>query len=91
MQLQRQKQKRRKSESTGLTHTNTHKHTSGSKHLLDSVARHVVEEERQQCRQQQRHQDFQNHPLKAMPQDVADGFQGVQEPNEGGIWTTART
>ena len=64
---------------------------SGAHHLFDGVARHGVEEEDEEGRQQHDDQDFDDHPLVVVPQDVANGLQGIQKPYKRGIRAAAKT
>lgn len=69
-------------------HVSTHSSPSGPQQLLDQVTRHAVEEEPQHHEQQQGHNDLDDKPLVAVTHQVADGLQGAQEPQEGGVWPT---
>jgi hypothetical protein len=54
-------------------------------HAFDSVARKRIEEEDQKDDQHQPEEDLDDGPLVVVPDDVANGLDGVQEPHEGGV------
>lgn len=53
--------------------------------LLDHVAGEAVEEEAQHEQRQQRQHDLDDEPLVARADEVLDGLEGVEEPDEGGV------
>lgn len=53
--------------------------------LLDHVAREAIEEEAQHEQTQQRQHDLDDEPLVPRADEVLDGLQGVEEPDESGI------
>ena len=52
---------------------------------LDGVAGDGVEEEKEEDGQQSDEDDLDDGPLVIVPDDVADGLQGVQKPHEAGV------
>ena len=54
----------------------------GIEYFLDGVSRHSIEEENQKCCKQCDYQEFENHPLVVVPQNIAQRLQRVQEPHE---------
>ena len=61
--------------------------SSDAQQLLGHVSRHAVDEEDHYGQQQQRHHQLHDQPL-VVAGYVADGLQGHEEPQEGGVWTT---
>lgn len=55
---------------------------SRSQQLLDHVSRHAVEEQGHHDEEQQGQHDLDDEPLVAGADEVFDGFQRVQEPDE---------
>lgn len=53
--------------------------------FLDHVAREAVEEEGQHEQPQQRQHDLDDEPLVPRADEVLDGLEGVEEPDEGGV------
>lgn len=53
--------------------------------LLDHVAGETVEEEAQHEQRQQRQHDLDDEPLVPRADEVLDGLEGVEEPDEGGV------
>ena len=60
--------------------------SSSPQDTLDSVARDGVEEEKQKDGKEEDDNQFDDCPLVVVPDDVADGLQGIQEPHKRGIW-----
>lgn len=58
---------------------------SRPKELLDHVAGEAVEEERQHEQPQQGQHYLDDEPLVARADEVLDGLEGVEEPDEGGV------
>ncbi len=54
-------------------------------HALDGVTRERIEEKDQKDDQHQPEKDLDDGPLVVVPDDVANGLDGVQEPHEGGV------
>jgi len=61
---------------------------SSTKHLLDHVSRHAVEEESDQDDQQKEDDHFEDEPAVVVPEDIADRLEWVQEPNERSVRST---
>ena len=59
-------------------------------HSLDGVSGHVVEEESEEDGEEEDDDCFKDNPFIIMPQDVFDGFQRTQEPDEGGVGPTEK-
>lgn len=59
-----------------------------SKHFLHGIAWNGIEEEKYENRQTEYDESFDYPPLVIVPDDVAYGFQWVQEPHERCIWAT---
>lgn len=55
--------------------------------LLDHVAREAVQEKGQHEQPQQRQHDLDDEPLVPCADEVLDGLEGVEEPDEGGVRT----
>lgn len=64
-------------------------HASCSQELLDHVAWHAVEEEGDHDKEQQGQHDFDDEPLVACADEVFDGLEWVQEPDEGRVRAAA--
>ena len=62
---------------------------SGAEHLLDHVAGHVVKEERDENGEEYDDDGLEDDPAVVVPEDVADRLEGIEEPNEGRVGTTA--
>jgi len=63
--------------------------TSSTKHLLDHVARHAVEEQGDEDYQQQEQDHFEDEPAVVVPEDVADRLKWVQEPDKRRVGSAA--
>lgn len=59
--------------------------TSRPQELLDHVAGEAVEEEAQHEQRQQRQHNLDDEPLVPRADEVLDGLEGVEEPDEGGV------
>ena len=57
----------------------------GSHHPLNGVPRQRIEEAGKEHNKEDPEDDLDDGPLVVVPDDVADGFNRVQEPHEGGI------
>ena len=57
-------------------------------HAFDSVARERIEEKDQKDDQHQPEEDLDDGPLVVVPDDVANGLDGVEEPHEGRVRTS---
>lgn len=57
-------------------------HPSRSQQLLDHVSWHAVEEQGHHDEEQQGQHDFDDEPLVAGADEVFDGFEWIQEPDE---------
>lgn len=64
-------------------------HASCPQELLDHVAWHAVEEEGHHDEEQQGQHDFDDEPLVAGADEVFDGLERVEEPDERRVWTAA--
>ena len=64
--------------------------SSGSHQFLDRVARQSVEEHGKKEDEEEPKEDLDDGPLVVVPDDVADGLDGVQEPHERGVRTPGR-
>lgn len=61
-----------------------------TKHFLDGVARHGVEEKRQyECKEYEKY-GFEDNPFVISPQNIANRLQRAQEPNKGRIRSTEK-
>lgn len=58
---------------------------SGPEELLDHVAGEAVEEEGEHKQPQQCQHDLDDEPLVPRADEVLDGFEGVEEPDKGGV------
>jgi hypothetical protein len=56
-----------------------------SQHAFDGVTRERIEEENQKDDQHQPEEDLDDGPLVVVPDDIANGLDGVQEPHEGRV------
>lgn len=59
----------------------------GPEHPLDGITGHGVEEEDQDGCQRCDYEQLEYDPFVVIPQDIADGFQGTQEPDKRGVGT----
>ena len=66
------------------------RHKLKSPYLVDGGAGHVVKEQNKQRNQRQSDQDLEDEPFVVVPEDVTECLHGVQDPEEGGIWTTGK-
>lgn len=64
--------------------------TSNSQHFLDHVTRHAVEEKSQHGQQQESSDNLDGQPLVLVANQVFNGFEGSEEPQEAGVWTTGK-
>ena len=62
---------------------------SSTQHLLHHVARHAVEEQCDEDHQQQEDDDFQEKPAIVVPEDVSNGLEWVEEPDERRVRSAA--
>lgn len=63
---------------------------SSSKHFLDHVSRHIVEEEGQDGQQQERRDDLYGQPPVLVAHQVLCCLEWDEEPEEGDIWAAVR-
>lgn len=59
-------------------------------HLFNGISRQIVEKKGQKQGKQENEGHLDNEPLKIVPNNVADGFERVQEPHEGRVRAPAK-
>ena len=57
-----------------------------SQNPFHSIARNCIKKEKEKKGEKEYGDDLEDGPLVVVPDDIADGLEGIEEPHEGGVW-----